>query len=62
MIIYLVVIMSLNGNDFERRKEQENIDLCWENARSTMQQLSTQHEEMEVIGVGCVKEKKGNPA
>ncbi len=61
MIISLVVIMSLNGQDFERRMPMDTMELCWQNAQSTMTQLRDQHADMDTIGVGCVVDKAGLP-
>ena len=60
MLIYLVIIMSMKGQDFERRLPQDSLELCWRNAESTMDQLQTEHgTEFDTIGVGCVIDKEG---
>ena len=62
MIISLVIIMSINGQDFERRLPQDSLELCWENAKNNMESLNKEHgNKLETIGVGCVIDREGKP-
>ena len=63
MLIYLVITMTLGGQDFERRMVMDDLRLCWENAQQVMQELQDRHgEKLTTVGVGCVIEKEGDPA
>ena len=64
-IITLVVIMTINGKDFERHEIMPNIEQCWVMAAERMEMLSHAHigegTMISKIGVGCVKDA-GDPA
>ena len=63
MLIYLVITMTLSGQDFERRMVMDDLRLCWENAQQVMQELQDRHgEKLTAVGVGCTVEKEGDPA
>ena len=63
MIIYLVIIMTINGQDFVKRMSMDSEELCWQNAASVFKQLREEHgEELTGLGVGCVFKKDGDPA
>lgn len=52
-MIFLVVIMTIGGQDFERREPMPNIRACWERAVETWESLQKQHPEVTGMGVGC---------
>lgn len=63
MLIYLVIIMTLNGQDYERRMPMDTEELCWRNAANIFKQVREEHgEELTDLGVGCVFKKEGDPA
>ena len=63
MLIYLVITMTLSGQDFERRMVMDDLRLCWENAQQVMQELQDKHgDKLTVLSVGCTVEKEGDPA
>ena len=62
-LVYLVVTMTIAGQDLERRVVIDDLRLCWENAQHTMQDLMDKYgDKLDNVGVGCVVEKSGDPA
>ena len=62
MVISLVIIMTISGQDFERKIPQSSLELCWENAQNNMKSLNKEHgDKLESIGVGCVIDREGKP-
>lgn len=63
MIVSLVIIMTVGGMDYERRKEQPSLAVCWQQAAEAMDQMMKQeHKDLTQIGIGCVVDKAGDPA
>lgn len=62
MLIELVIILTIGGQDVERRVPIPTMAECWEQAASRMTDLRRLHgDKIESIGVGCVV-NAGSPA
>jgi len=64
-IVTLVIIMTVGGQDYERRESMTSRTECWEQAKLRMESLLESkiegHERVTQIGIGCVADS-GNPA
>jgi hypothetical protein len=54
VIVTLVTIMTINGQDFERQEQADNLEQCWRMAAERMEQMLAKHAEIDKIGIGCV--------
>ncbi len=54
VLVTLVTIMTVNGQDFERQEQVPNLEQCWRMAAERMERMVEQHVEIEKMGVGCV--------
>jgi len=55
MLITLIMILTINGQEFRREEPIPNLEQCWRMAAERMEQLETQHGgRMDTMGVGCV--------
>ncbi len=54
VIVTLVTIMTVNGQDFERQEQVPNMEQCWRMAAERMEKMQAQHADIEKIGIGCV--------
>ena len=54
VLITLVTVMTINGQDFERRESVPNIEQCWRMAAERMEQMVAEHADIDQIGIGCV--------
>ena len=63
MIVTLVIIMTINGEDFTRREPQSSSEICEANATSVRRQmLEHLHKGLSQLGIGCVIDVEGDPA
>lgn len=60
-MIFLVIVLMLGTETFERREPMPNVSACWARATETWTEMLKQHPEMKMIGVGCTLET-GEPA
>lgn len=60
-MIFLVVVMTLGTQDFERREPMPNIVACWARAAERFAEIVRQHPDVVGLGVGCTLQN-GDPA
>jgi hypothetical protein len=54
-IITLVVVMTINGQEFERHEIMPNIEQCWRVAAERYEKLVSLHNiTLKKLGIGCV--------
>lgn len=58
--IFLVVIMTIGGQDYERREPMPNIEVCWARAAERWGEITKQHPDAVGVGVGCTVQN-GDP-
>ena len=59
-MIFLVTIMTIGGQDYERREPMLNIESCWARAAERWGEIMKSHPEATGVGVGC-SIQKGDP-
>lgn len=58
--IFLVIVMTIGGQDYERREPMLNISTCFARAAERWQEIVKLHPEATGFGVGCAQ-MTGNP-
>jgi hypothetical protein len=61
MMITMLIVFTIGGQNFERRESMPNLATCWERAPERMNALLAAHPEMTKLAVGCVI-NNGDPA
>jgi hypothetical protein len=52
-MIFLVIIMTINGQDFERREPMPDAPTCFARAAERFEEIRSKHRDAVGIGVGC---------
>lgn len=59
--VTLVIIFTINGQDYERREKQDNLQSCWQHAQEVIKQIQDDNKKMDQLGVGCVIDLDHDP-
>jgi hypothetical protein len=59
--VYLVVMFSIGGMDYNRRELMPSAEMCFARASEMYEEMLSAHPEIDIISVGCVGDK-GDPA
>src|SRR6516162_1076902 len=54
MMITMLIVFTIGGQNFERHEPMPNLATCWERAPERMNALLAAHPEMTKLAVGCV--------
>ena len=60
MNVFLVILITMHGQNFERREPMLDLKVCWERAQERMVELTAVQHDFKVLRVGCEVDR-GDP-
>jgi len=54
-MIFMVIVLTIGGQDLERREPMPTAAACFSRAREAWDMLTKQHPEATEIGIGCIR-------